>query len=321
MSRELKAVMLAEAGATVGFGHLTRCVALHDALMSLGCQCELVVAGKAPSHVVGTRNSRIQDWRLPKTAVEYVTGVDIAVVDSYVADVGVYEAVAEAASVAVYLDDTARLSYPRGVVVNGSPEAQRIGFRTRQDTTLLLGVRYQLLRAEFEAAAERFIRQNVDRVLVISGGSDAGGIRDGMVASVEIAYPAAVIDVVKAPRSAVEMRDAMLAADVAVSAAGQTLYELAVTGTPAVAVCVADNQVPQALAFERAGAIRLFGAWDESGARERLVAMTAALEPRSAREAMSASARALVDGRGAERVARTCVSRVAGVSSPPPERL
>ncbi len=38
------------------------------------------------------------------------------------------------------------------------------------------------------------------------------------------------------------MRDVMLSSDVAISAGGQTLYELARTGTPTVAVSVADNQ-------------------------------------------------------------------------------
>lgn len=308
MSSELEAIFLTEAGATSGFGHLTRCVALYDALASLRCKCGLVVSGEAPCSVVGTRTRRFQDWRNPEAAQACVSGFDIVVVDSYVADIAVYRAIAEAVPVAVYFDDTARLRYPRGFVVNGNPDAPRLAFRTSQDAALLLGVQYQPVRAEFISALQRTARPRVERVLVVSGGSDVGGTRDLLSTAAKDSYPGAHVDVVESPRTAVEMADAMLRADVALSAAGQTLYELAATGTPTIAVCVAENQVAQALALHRVGAIRLSGQWGKPVVLSTLVAQLGSLELRDARAEMSASARALVDGQGASRVARSCVA-------------
>ncbi len=296
-----------EAGGSVGLGHLTRCVALHDALEALGHSCELIVAGEAPSHIVGPRHVTITDWRTPETARDASRDADIAVIDSYMAAPDVYAAVAENAAVGVYLDDTARLPYPPGIVVNGNPEAARLDFRCGPETTLLLGVECQLLRSEFAESTPRDTRDVVARILVISGGSDAGNVRTALTEIAGSAYPAAIVDVVETPCTASELREAMLAADVAITAAGQTLYELAATGTPTVAVCVADNQVAQAHAFERAGALALAGEWDHPNTATRAEELIRGLAASETRTAMSVAGRALVDGRGTKRVADRCV--------------
>jgi spore coat polysaccharide biosynthesis predicted glycosyltransferase SpsG len=232
---------------------------------------------------------------------------DVAVIDSYVADIDVYRTVAETASAAVYLDDTARLPYPKGIVVNGNPEATSLGFTAGPETTLLLGVEYQLLRSEFTDASHHEVNPSVTRILVISGGSDAGNVRDALATIASSACQNAIVDVVRESRTASELRDAMLAADIALTAAGQTIYELAATGTPTIAVCVADNQIAQARAFERAGALAYAGEWGDRGVDERVAFLLGTLDPLDTREAMSLAGRALVDGTGARLVAKTCI--------------
>ncbi|MDO8881040.1 MAG: bifunctional UDP-2,4-diacetamido-2,4,6-trideoxy-beta-L-altropyranose hydrolase/GNAT family N-acetyltransferase [Coriobacteriia bacterium] len=312
MPADLTARILTEAGLEIGLGHLARCVALYDALEALGCACAIVVAGDAPAHIVGARRVRVADWRSPATAAEALAGADIAVVDSYLASGEVYAVVAEVVASAAYIDDTARLAYPRGFVVNGNPDAATLPWRAESAATRLLGVKYQLLRAEFAHSPERQVRERVQRVLVVSGGTDAADSLQALAAAARAAMRDAEIDVVDAPRPAAAMRDAMLAADVAVSAAGQTLYELAAVGTPTVAVTVAENQRAQAFALHRAGAVMLAGEWGETGTLEAIVRSLVRLEDPEMRAVYSAAARALVDGRGAERVAKRLVGEVVG---------
>jgi len=307
MPRTSRAVILTEAGPDVGLGHIGRCVALVDALETQGCSCRLVVAGEAPEYVVGSRETRVVDWYSAPSALKCVEAADIAVIDSYKAAAELYAVIAEAVQVVVCLDDTARLGYPRGIVVNGNPEAAKLGFLSRPDLEQLLGVEYQLLRSEFAGASPRSVRAVVERVLIVAGGGQAAAVRQALVAGVSTTFPHAVQDTVDSPRTALQMRDAMLEADLAVSAAGQTLYELAATGTPTVAVCVADNQVAQARAFEGAGALRLAGIWGETQTQERLLEHLSGLSSLDARVAVSTAARSLVDGLGASRVARVCV--------------
>ena len=105
------------------------------------------------------------------------------------------------------------------------------------------------------------------------------------------------------------LRSLMLAADVAISGAGMTLYELAATATPAVSLTMAPNQRPNAAAFQRAGAALAAGATDHpdlcatvTGHLGRLAADA------ELREKLGAAGRRLVDGQGASRVARELAS-------------
>ena len=307
VSLNLACAILTEAGAAIGLGHLTRCVALYDAFESLGVACRMVIAGENATHVTGVRQATERDWRSPGAVLGLTAECDVAVIDSYAADSATYESIAPSVAVPVYLDDTARLMYPRGVLVNANPDACGIEFRMSPETTTLLGVRYQLLRAEFVHAKPRENGLLVRTVLVASGGSNAGGVLEVMVAAAKRAFPEARMDVVDSPRTAGEMRAAMEAADIALSAAGQTMYELAAMGVPAVAVCAAENQAAQAAAFERAGAAIIAGSWSDAHLEEQLVTALNQLKLQSARSTMSEAGQELVDGLGAERVAKHCV--------------
>ncbi|MDQ7082427.1 MAG: glycosyltransferase [Aquificota bacterium] len=55
--------------------------------------------------------------------------------------------------------------------------------------------------------------------------------------------------------SAEEMKNLMLDADIAISAGGQTLYELARVGVPTIAVAVAENQMWNVSEWQEAGFI------------------------------------------------------------------
>ena len=178
-------------------------------------------------------------------------------------------------------------------------------------TKPLLGPSYQPLRRAFwDVPVRPPARSSLARVLVVFGGTDASGLRDSTVAALAAAYPEVVFDVVDTPRTAEEMRDAMLAADAAVTAAGQTLHELARTGTPSVAVCVADNQLAQARAWEEAGAIVLAGSTGDFRITETIVASLGDLVDPATRARMSHAGPALVDGQGALRVARALLGRM-----------
>lgn len=302
--------ILTEAGPARGLGHLARCSALGDALVDLGAAPEILVRGEQGPAGRESSVTRVTEWASPEAVSELLSHADAAVVDSYDASLETCTSVVQATRATVFFDDTVRLVYPGGIVVNGSPAAPLLPYTRISGTQFLLGLDYQSLRRPFWAMPARMpTRPQLSRVLVVFGGTDASGLREPTVAALEEAFPDVEFDVVRHPRTAEDMRDAMLAADAAVTAAGQTLYELARTGTPAVAACVADNQRPQALAWERAGAIILVdGA--QAGAPTSLADGLALLANATLRSHMSGVGPRLLDGRGANRVARALLSSV-----------
>src|SRR4030095_10918806 len=100
-------------------------------------------------------------------------------------------------------------------------------------------------------------------------------------------------------RTPEDMRSLMLAADVALCAGGQTLYELAATSTPALAIRTAANQTANLAAFNAAGIARWMGdAGDPMLDDGIVVALQGLLRDPEARVEMGNRGRAAVDGRG-----------------------
>ncbi len=120
-----------------------------------------------------------------------------------------------------------------------------------------------------------------------------------------------------------DMAGLMQACDLAVSAAGTTLYELCALGVPTVSFSMADNQIPSARAFDAVGAI----SWAGDLRRAPLETIQSLInfmtdmsesdsfsERASAHEAM----RRLVDGKGAFRIAKALDRLCDGTSEPGP---
>jgi spore coat polysaccharide biosynthesis predicted glycosyltransferase SpsG len=101
------------------------------------------------------------------------------------------------------------------------------------------------------------------------------------------------------------MEELMVAADLAIGAAGGSAWERCVLALPSLVLVAADNQSDNAAALTAAGAAVVLGKAGEV-APARLAAEVERLHTDAgARRAMGRAASELVDGRGAERVART----------------
>jgi UDP-2,4-diacetamido-2,4,6-trideoxy-beta-L-altropyranose hydrolase len=99
------------------------------------------------------------------------------------------------------------------------------------------------------------------------------------------------------------MPELMANADVAISGAGSTCWEMCFLGLPSIVIDVAENQRPIAEELDRRGiAIHLGSSRDVTP--EKIAAeLKTLLAARERRATMSETGRNLVDGRGAERVA------------------
>ena len=105
--------------------------------------------------------------------------------------------------------------------------------------------------------------------------------------------------------------DLMCQCDVAVSAAGSTLYELCACGVPTVTYVLADNQIPGARAFDRQGLIMMAGDCRAQGTEEKIISQLQRLIADSnLRELTSRQMQQVVDGKGAWRLAQALLSFV-----------
>lgn len=334
-----------DGGAGIGLGHLQRCLSLATALQQGGALCFVLLHGDqnaaakiaeagfaggllaaAPGTAADTDETLAEATRLECDAV---------VVDSYLTGPAMPGAIRDAGLYCVAIDDLNPFPFDAHLVVSFGPHAPKAWYRAaRGDTRFLLGPAYAILRKEYWDVPLMPARERVRNILITTGGADPGGVMPGWIDAIDgieapfdvtaivgpfFADPDAVHDaaasanrtvrVVSAPKVT---RPMQAMADIAVSAAGQTIYELAALGVPTVAAEIAANQRPQLDAFAAAGAMIDAGATSDPGTAARIASIVARLiDHPEERRALSETARAAVDRRGARAVAAEIMSGIA----------
>jgi UDP-2,4-diacetamido-2,4,6-trideoxy-beta-L-altropyranose hydrolase len=319
-----RVAFVTDAGGEAGLGHFKRCAALARALGARGCAVDALVSAPRDAHLgavaPGLAVTPLDWWGAPRRVIDAVAGrgVDAYVVDSYHADETLLVALRRAGLV-VAIDDLADRPLAVDAVVNGAWQAEELSYRVPSEAVTLLGARYALLDPAFAAAPSPRMDAAVGTVLVTLGGATAPSRIAEAVTAVRAALPQAVIDVViglgaselrsnagvTVHGAVASLRPLLTAADLAVTAGGMTLYECLATATPAVAVCLADNQRPN---LQQLGAAGLIVPADFA-ALGAVVAQVAA--DGGWRQRLAAGGRRTVDGQGAERVAEVIVRLLA----------
>lgn len=330
----------ADASAAIGTGHVMRCLALAQAWEAAGgrvafamsegtdaVQSRLLVEGcdvlpvSAPS---GTTNDLRQTIALVKER-----NCDWAVVDGYQFGAEYQRGLKAENIKTLFLDDCGHAQrYFADFVLNQNVSATRALYTDRDpNTQLLLGTRYCLLRREFSSWREwrRRVSPGGRRVLVTMGGSDPENLSSRLIDSLSV-VPVDDLEVlvvmggsssaalrleelpespgkkVRVLRDVNNIGELMAWADVAISSAGSTCWELCLLGLPSLLIDVAENQKPIAKELNRRGcAIHLGGAHEFNDA-QLATQLEQLLRSPEARQAMSIRCRELVDGRGVLRV-------------------
>lgn len=323
-----------DGGKSAGFGHISRCHALSQAFEELGYATRLIINAdkKASIHLSG-KNIIISNW-LEDISQNPHCDSDLVVVDSYKASFDLYNYFSLRNSSALFLDDNIRLTYPRGIVLNGSIFAEKMNYPQSVSIQYLLGTEYTLLRSAFWKVPDKAIADEIQNVLITMGGSDLKNLTPMVIELLEYMAPPSLkykilltsnyanIDQIKKFENEKitliynaddnKMCDLMLQADIAISAAGQTLYELARMGVPTIPIQVADNQKDNIQGWKDAGFIEDVGKWDDENLKSHILKNFEILSKKEKRQSISSIGRKWMDGNGARRVAEYCNNLLKG---------
>lgn len=333
----------ADGGHDIGMGHIMRCIALAQALRENGCSVYFItwpdhaVEASIKKHLhdsVGIidieRRSYIAGELEQLDAIVRRHAIDALVVDSYEADQDYLVKVKKIVRCSVVIDDLNRFAFPSDIVINGNVYAPQMEYKSIYgNTKFLLGPKYLLMRKEFSNLPKRCVKDKVERILVTMGGSDIMGITVKILRALRNAEIKVDIDIVmgaafknkdaiEAVTSAMpnvrllydieDMAELMLKADMAISAAGSTLYELAACGVPTIALIQADNQVLAAESMAKAGCIMNLGWGDKVDEKIMAKATVELAHDYYRRNSMSNIGQSLIDGFGAARCAHELIS-------------
>lgn len=333
--KKKKTIIFTEGSNKIGIGHITRCIALYDELSANHFDVLFVVNGnKSIAPLLKGKKHRICNWLINRQERDAIIKDSVCVViDSYLAKLADYYDVMQKTRLLVCVDDFDRLPYPSGLVIKASSHSVHRPTAIRQ-TTELTGNQYQLLRKDFIQIPPFIVRKKPHTILITFGGDDIRRLTPAILTFLTQNYPLLKKIVIIGPAykndntrrinahkdhrtkiinnaSAKEMRDAMLKSDIAISAGGQTLNELARIGLPTICIQVADNQKLHLQNWELTGFVKNLGDY-QTDLLEKLHHAMVKLLSLTVRKKMSRLGQRTVDGKGPKRI----VSAINKIISP-----
>lgn len=265
MKRTLVSIFT-EAGSQTGYGHFTRCLALAQGFEELGIQTHLNIISDQEIQPISSKciSLKTLNW------LEWIPSPDsditnIAIVDSYNLNINKCDTFLKLYNKVLFLDDLNSLTYPSGFLVNGMIGAEHLPYPRNSHLNYMLGSSYQPLRKPFWTTPKRSISKEINNILITFGGSDVSnetpktiewlrgifhkaklyvvigsGFSSANVLNIEALINNKMI--IEYAPDAKKMYDLMCISDLAISAAGQSISELACCGVPTYAIQVVDNQ-------------------------------------------------------------------------------
>jgi UDP-2,4-diacetamido-2,4,6-trideoxy-beta-L-altropyranose hydrolase/UDP-4-amino-4,6-dideoxy-N-acetyl-beta-L-altrosamine N-acetyltransferase len=256
---------------------------------------------------------------------------DIIIIDTYeVSPAYLEEWTARAKT--VYIDDLNAFPYPTNMILNGNLTAQLLHYKpTFSAQKLLLGQPYLLLRPEFVNLPKREATPVPKRLLLTTGASDPANVTcrllnwlladkrfdtlqfDVIIGPafnnpdeiLKLAAPHTRINCYQNPKN---MPEIMLQADIAISAGGSTLYELAACGVPTLGFIYSENQQDLVSYMDELGYLVSLG-WQQDVTPTNLTTNLATLiADYPTRQTMVPKLQSLIDGQGPRRASEAILS-------------
>lgn len=324
----------ADASVEIGTGHVMRCLALAQAWQDCGGDAVFAVAEMPAAmerRLTDEGFSIVRISKPPGGAEDAAATLSLVsecraiwvIIDGDRFDAAFLQAVKSGRAQVLLIDDFGeRESYPADLILNPNLNAVEEPYRKDgRAAQLLLGESYVMLRREFAAwQGERTFPQEASKVLVTLGGSDPDNLAP-KIAQALARLPGCEITVIAGPGysylreleqsgspnvrvlfNAGNMRELMEEADLAVIAAGGTLWELLFMGC--VVLSYARNPVQSRIVQDLAmkGAVRNLGATRDFNGPALATAVSELARSMKRRRQMAHLGRQVVDGLGASRV-------------------
>ena len=278
----------ADGNAKIGSGHIMRCLSVADAFKRKNKDCLFVLADKAFQPLIESRGYTVyildSDYCDMDGEFEDLKIVisrycpEMIIIDSYYVSYDYLKKLKELTRL-VYIDDLTAFAYPADVLVNYNAYGSDIDYKKLYFNEnvvcprLILGAGYAPLREIFCNISKREQRETVKDILISTGGADPAHLalkiaeyvaQDNafnwhfLIGTMNPDY--GIINKITEKNTKIhihynvkDMKSLICSCDLAVSAAGSTMYEIAACGVPMITYILADNQIPGAKAFAKLG--------------------------------------------------------------------
>ena len=311
----------ADANEHIGTGHVMRCLSIAHAFAKRGGKVAFVTADHSGDTLIAQHG--LESENLDRAVAEYKP--DLLLLDSYYVTERYVNSLKDIVKIA-YIDDLNKQCWNVDFLINYNIFADVFDYSEYKNTAtkLLLNPQYAPLRDEFRDCSKHEIKM-VSDILVSAGGADPESIIEKLIQDVCPIYPGLAFHFIlgalnprlKEIKTLAEernnavlhinekhMSDLMKYCDIAISAAGTTLYELCATGIPTITYILADNQLVAAEQFDSQQIMLSAGdCRGDGGFTERVeLLLKQLIGDKRLRTELSIRMQKLVDGNGSDRL-------------------
>lgn len=324
-------------GVNTGIGHLMRCLSVAERLRHMGVHTVFVLKN-FPIGVRLVQENQHEVRLLPAdiSIEEELTKIAPLIADADLIAVDGYEFTAQYLSYlrslnkkVLYFDDLQDRELPVDIIVGNAYTSKSDYSLLPKTTTLLAGPAYLALRPEYQNLPQRKIKEHWESILINFGGEDPqNATKKTVLGLAAISRSMKLIIIVGAAYRFLDdlkktlencphpfelyhdvknMLTIQQEADLALSASGTSVWEMAATGMPMLLVQIADNQAKTIAYMQQNEMAHKLGNVEDLTA-EKIHAALTAHEDKKIRKNLSKRCQEIVKGDGAEHIAQ-CIFR------------
>jgi len=322
-----KLIIFTEAGGNIGFGHIMRCQALSAQFQKNGFDVKIYLNTKGEINLKAS-NIEVVDWLhtsfLEKSDAFF--NESVALVDSYLAKASVYKQLKSHFSQVIVIDDYNRIVYPDSdLLINPGIWGNKMDY-SNQSARIVGGNNLIILRSTFLKYRDQYtVRKDIKSIGITLGGSDFRKLipviteqvaknktyENILVFSGSDAYKKELARTINHNNveflgylDADTMVQKLLSCDVVVSAAGQTINELAFLGIPTIAIGIDHDQEFNLHGFHNNGFISEELQWNQSDLLKIMQTLLQSMKDTETRLKIHSIGQKIVDGKGPENIVK-----------------
>ena len=309
-------VVLTEGGKNLGFGHIMRCLTIAKSFKESGVEVEFIIDGDdSIQSVLNDQKFCIMDWINNKFLLERLEEFNFILIDSIRVSNHLIRNIQMLRAKLLFIDDDKRRNIlDTGFVLDWTVLAEYKNYFSprKKGVTYLLGSKYAPIRNSFRLNQKNKISKKIKSIFVSFGGSDVRNLTPKVLLVLSQNFPdlkktiviGAGFKNIKRIKSyqdenttlifnagAEKMSKLMNQSDVAISCGGQTLYELACIGLPAIIILMGENARYDTEGWAEVGTIDFIGNYNEKNLMNKLVHSLKSLHAQKIRKEMHLAGR------------------------------
>ena len=333
-----KILILTEGGKESGLGHITRCVSICNEFHLKGISPIFLVHGddSVKSSLKGFEYhlvNWIEDFYETKVLIQSSL---IVLIDSMQISRAEIINISDLNTHTIHIDDEKQYNIINNGFILDWTINRADGFslgNRKTGVTYLVGSEFTPLRPEFYNSPQYVVKKTMKSMLITFGGSDVRNITPNVLKllidkfpniekkvvigsgckSIESIYKIADENTrITFDAAASDMVQNMHESDLAIASGGQTLYELAMIGTPTISITLVRNAIDDNIGWNKVGFLKNIGWYSDKNLIENLDKEINKLQDYEQRKKMSKIGQFFMTGNGAKLIVKRVLKEING---------